>query len=71
MIDYTISVLSTVLVSLPLGTNLALLHFMWMLVSGYLSGVAGDRLIGGRHPAGLGRFAERGVANRAARGVVA
>ncbi len=36
MIDYTISVLSTVLVSLPLGTNLALLHFMWMLVSGAL-----------------------------------
>jgi len=36
MIDYTISVLSVVLVSLPLGTNLALLHFMWMLVSGAL-----------------------------------
>ena len=36
MIDYTISVLSTLLVSLPIGTNLALLHFMWMLVSGAL-----------------------------------
>jgi len=36
MIDYTISVLSILLVSLPLGTNLALLHFMWMLVSGAL-----------------------------------
>ncbi len=36
MTDYTISVLSALLVSLPLGTNLALLHFMWMLVSGAL-----------------------------------
>jgi hypothetical protein len=36
MINYTIGVVSAVLVSLPIGTNLALLHFMWMLISGAL-----------------------------------
>lgn len=34
--EYTIGVLSAVLISLPIGTNLALLHFMWMLISGAL-----------------------------------
>lgn len=36
MPNHTIAVLSTLLESLPIGTNLALLHFMWMLVSGAL-----------------------------------
>lgn len=36
MTNHTIAVLSTLLQSLPVGTNLALLHFMWMLVSGAL-----------------------------------
>jgi hypothetical protein len=36
MADHTIAVLSILLGSLPIGTNLALLHFMWMLVSGAL-----------------------------------
>lgn len=36
MTNHTIAVLSTILGSLPVGTNLALLHFMWMLVSGAL-----------------------------------
>jgi hypothetical protein len=36
MINYTISVLSQVIESLPIGTNLGLLHFLWMLVSGVL-----------------------------------
>ena len=36
MADHTIAVLSTLLESLPIGTNLALLHFVWMLVSGAL-----------------------------------
>jgi len=36
MTNHTIAILSTLLESLPIGTNLALLHFMWMLVSGAL-----------------------------------
>jgi len=36
MTNHTIAVLSTLLEGLPIGTNLALLHFMWMLVSGAL-----------------------------------
>jgi|WetSurMetagenome_2_1015567.scaffolds.fasta_scaffold146414_2 hypothetical protein len=36
MTNHTIAVLSTLLEDLPIGTNLALLHFMWMLVSGAL-----------------------------------
>jgi hypothetical protein len=36
MANHTIAVLSTLLENLPIGTNLALLHFMWMLVSGAL-----------------------------------
>jgi hypothetical protein len=36
MINHTISILSILTVGLPIGTNLALLHFMWMLVSGAL-----------------------------------
>jgi hypothetical protein len=36
MTNHTIAVLSTLLENLPIGTNLALLHFMWMLVSGAL-----------------------------------
>lgn len=34
--NHTITVLSRLLEGLPIGTNLALLHFMWMLVSGAL-----------------------------------
>jgi hypothetical protein len=36
MINDTINVLSKVTESLPIGTNLGLLHFLWMLVSGGL-----------------------------------
>lgn len=36
MTDHTIAILSTLTQGLPVGTNLALLHFMWMLVSGAL-----------------------------------
>jgi hypothetical protein len=36
MTNHTITVLATLLQSLPVGTNLALLHFMWMMVSGEL-----------------------------------
>lgn len=36
MINDTIGVLSHVLESLPVGTNLGMLHFVWMLVSGAL-----------------------------------
>src|SRR3990172_8523385 len=36
MSNHTIAVLSILLENLPIGTNLALLHFMWMLVSGAL-----------------------------------
>jgi len=36
MANHTITVLATLLQSLPVGTNLALLHFMWMMVSGAL-----------------------------------
>lgn len=36
MIDHTITVLIILLQSLPVGTNLALLNFLWMLVSGEL-----------------------------------
>jgi len=34
--DLTIQTLASLLESLPVGTNFALLHFMWMLVSGHL-----------------------------------
>ncbi len=36
MIDHTISVLVVLTQNLPIGTNLALLQFLWMLVSGAL-----------------------------------
>lgn len=36
MTNHTISVLSILIQNLPIGTNLALLHFLWMLVSGAL-----------------------------------
>ncbi len=36
MTNHIIAILSTLTESLPIGTNLALLHFMWMLVSGAL-----------------------------------
>lgn len=36
MINHTIAILSILTEGLPVGTNLALLHFMWMLVSGAL-----------------------------------
>lgn len=36
MTNHTITVLSRLLEGLPIGTNLALLHFMWMMVSGAL-----------------------------------
>jgi hypothetical protein len=36
MMNHTINVLSRLIEALPIGTNLALLHFLWMLVSGGL-----------------------------------
>lgn len=36
MVNHTISVLNTLVQDIPIGTNLALLHFLWMLVSGTL-----------------------------------
>ena len=36
MLNHTIIVLSILVQELPVGTNLALLHFLWMLVSGAL-----------------------------------
>ena len=36
MANHTISVLSILILDLPIGINLALLHFFWMLVSGAL-----------------------------------
>lgn len=36
MMNHTITVLSILVQELPVGTNLALLHFLWMLVSGAL-----------------------------------
>lgn len=36
MINHTITALSQLVEGVPIGTNLALLHFMWMLVSGTL-----------------------------------
>lgn len=36
MTNHTIAVLSSLLEGVPVGTNIALLHFMWMLVSGAL-----------------------------------
>jgi hypothetical protein len=36
MVNHTLFVLSKVVEGLPIGTNLALLHFLWMLVSGNL-----------------------------------
>ena len=36
MMNHTISVLDTLVRDIPVGTNLALLHFLWMLVSGAL-----------------------------------
>jgi hypothetical protein len=36
VIEPTMSVLIAIVTDLPIGTNLAMLHFMWMLVSGSL-----------------------------------
>ena len=36
MSDHTIAVLSAICQRLPIGTNLAVLHFLWMLISGAL-----------------------------------
>ena len=36
MVNHTISVLSILVQNLPIGTNLALLQFLWMMVSGSL-----------------------------------
>lgn len=36
MTNHTITILAALLENLPVGTNLALLHFMWMMVSGAL-----------------------------------
>ena len=36
MVNHTLFVLCTVVEGLPVGTNLGLLHLLWMLVSGSL-----------------------------------
>lgn len=36
MLDHTIAVLSTICQQLPIGTNLAVVQFLWMLISGAL-----------------------------------
>ena len=36
MANHTIAVLSILIQDIPLGTNLGLLHFFWMLISGAL-----------------------------------
>jgi hypothetical protein len=36
MVNDTIAILTTVCQSLPIGTNLAMVHFLWMLISGAL-----------------------------------
>ena len=36
MLNHTIAILTTICQSLPIGTNLAMVHFLWMLVSGAL-----------------------------------
>ena len=36
MANHTIAILTTVCQSLPIGTNLAMVHFLWMLISGAL-----------------------------------
>jgi len=72
MINLTITVLSQLVEGLPIGTNLALLQFMWMLVSGALLPNRGamfpsveiDWFIGCRNAAGLGSLSERCLANR-------
>jgi len=40
-VSQTMLALCVVTQSLPIGTNLALLHFLWMLVSGALLGSRG------------------------------
>ena len=36
MVNHTIAILTSVCQSLPIGTNLAMVHFLWMLISGAL-----------------------------------
>ncbi len=36
MLNHIIAILATVCESLPIGTNLAMVHFLWMLISGAL-----------------------------------
>jgi hypothetical protein len=36
MLNHTIAILTTVCRHLPVGTNLAMVHFQWMLISGAL-----------------------------------
>src|SRR3990172_4351053 len=36
MLDHTIAILTTICQRLPIGTNLALLYFLWALLSGAL-----------------------------------
>ena len=36
MLNHTIATLTTVCQHLPVGTNLAMVHFQWMLISGAL-----------------------------------
>jgi hypothetical protein len=41
------TLLCALVTPLPIGTNLGLLHLLWMLVSGHLLGSRGDRVSGG------------------------
>ena len=54
----TIQTLATLVESLPIGTNLGLLHFLWMLVSGHLLASCGA-LFPALQATGLGKEAVR------------
>jgi len=36
MLNHTIAILGTICQNLPIGTNLAMVYFLWMMISGAL-----------------------------------
>src|SRR5260370_42452993 len=80
-----LTLLCTLVVALPVGTNLGLLHLLWMLVSGRLLAARGAVIPGldacglargavrrawaARGPAGAGRLAARGAGGAPGGGV--
>jgi hypothetical protein len=57
-VSRTLSLLCTLVVPLPVGTNLGMLHVLWMLVSGRLLATRGA-VIAGLDACGLSRRAVR------------